>query len=117
MRELTVREFRSEWTKLSREVVRVSSRGRLLGHWVPGDSSLHWDDPDGDEGAQQPLSAPRKSNRPDVDPRVDYEPMDKPKLKSLVSGSTVFDALPEMPGPKEFGEFRPVPKPSSSKRK
>jgi len=57
MRELGVREFRTEWTKLTGEVVRVQSRGRVLGHWVPGDNPLRWGDEDlkGDQGAQQAL--------------------------------------------------------------
>ena len=38
MKELGAREFRTAWTGLTGEVVRVTSRGRTLGHWVPGDS-------------------------------------------------------------------------------
>lgn len=45
MKTLSVREFRKEWTVLSGDVVRVTARGRTLGHWVPGDNPLKWSDP------------------------------------------------------------------------
>lgn len=56
MRELTAREFRSEWTKLTKDVVKVTSRGRTIGHWVPGDNPLRWGDDETDvpQDAQQP---------------------------------------------------------------
>lgn len=102
MRELTSREFRAEWTKLTGEVVAVTAHGRVLGHWVPGDNPLRWEGPEPDGAITTETGA--KSLAPAKTPARDFKP---PILPPEVKKS-----LDETGSPRPF---HPVPKPGSKK--
>jgi hypothetical protein len=99
MRELGAREFRTHWTSLTGEVVRVTSRGRVLGHWVPGDNPLRWTgERDGyeDEEDDVPIKKEIEKQAP------------KPIDGKLTTGMT---ELPQRGMTGAWGTSKPAPKP------